>query len=238
MRHLYTTAAAIAALTAGQVAHAGSLQVAPISVDVAAPAASSTVRIRNESAAPLAAQIRVFRWTQENGVEKLTPTEDVVASPPSANLAAGGEGIVRIVRTGPASGKPEDTYRLIVDELPDRTRQRTGNVMIVMRQSIPIFLRASAASKPRMSFRIEKFDGKQFLTATNTGDRRIRLARLTLADSSGASHSFGQGLSGYVLAGSVMRWALPANRSSLAAAQRLIVTAETDIGPLNETVSR
>jgi fimbrial chaperone protein len=38
-------------------------------------------------AAPINAQIRVFKWAQENGEEKLEPTEEVVASPPLATLA-------------------------------------------------------------------------------------------------------------------------------------------------------
>ena len=56
---LFATLVAFASFPAS----AGSLQVEPVLVDVAAPGAASTVTLRNEGAAPINAQIRVFRWS-------------------------------------------------------------------------------------------------------------------------------------------------------------------------------
>src|SRR5215831_943893 len=79
-------------------ASAGSLQVEPVLVDVTAPGAASTITLRNEGAAPINAQIRVFRWSLVDGQEKLEPTDAVVASPPSVTLAPKGQYIARVVR--------------------------------------------------------------------------------------------------------------------------------------------
>jgi Spore Coat Protein U domain len=68
---------------------AASLQVAPVFLDIAAPAAAATVTLRNTGATPIATQIRVFRWVQEEGRERLEPTADVVASPPQPNCGRG-----------------------------------------------------------------------------------------------------------------------------------------------------
>ena len=65
---------------------AASLQVAPVLVEVPAPGAASTLKLRNEGNQPLDAQIRIYRWTQADGADVLTPSEDVVASPPLASL--------------------------------------------------------------------------------------------------------------------------------------------------------
>jgi fimbrial chaperone protein len=68
---------------------AASLQVAPVLLDIAAPAAAAMVTLRNTGATPIATQIRVFRWVQEEGRERLEPTADVVASPPQQNCGRG-----------------------------------------------------------------------------------------------------------------------------------------------------
>ena len=71
----------------GAMLQAASLQVAPVLVEVPAPGATSTLKLHNEGTKPLDAQIRIFRWTQVNGVDTLTPTDDVAASPPAARRA-------------------------------------------------------------------------------------------------------------------------------------------------------
>src|ERR1700735_1730301 len=86
---------------------AASLQVAPVLVEVPAPGAAATLKLRNEGNRPLNAQIRIFQWTQVDGVDTLTPTNDVAASPPLASLRPNTDYTVRIVRTKkePAAGE-------------------------------------------------------------------------------------------------------------------------------------
>ena len=86
------------AIAGASSSQAGSLQVAPVSIEAVAPAAAATISLRNKSTAPLNAQIRVFRWAQEGGEEKLIPSDAIVASPPMATLAAR-RGIYRAPRT-------------------------------------------------------------------------------------------------------------------------------------------
>src|SRR5437588_508203 len=102
-----TVVACIVVLAASVGARAGSLQVEPVLIDVAAPGAASTVTLRNEGSMPINAQIRVFRWSQVDGKENLEPTDDVVASPPAAKLASKTNYVVRVVRVTkrPVSGE-------------------------------------------------------------------------------------------------------------------------------------
>ena len=82
-----TALAAFSMLTVCDMSWAASLQVTPVMIEVAAPGAATTVKLRNDGATPLNAQIRVFRWSQVNGEDKLEPTTDVVASPPLTKLS-------------------------------------------------------------------------------------------------------------------------------------------------------
>ena len=76
---------------------AATLQVSPINIEVAAPSTTATETLTNiEGKGVLNCQVRVFKWSQVNGVDKLEPTKDVVASPPALTIKEGANATVRI----------------------------------------------------------------------------------------------------------------------------------------------
>ena len=118
--------AAAVTLAAQGSSHAATLQVEPVLIDVTAPGAASTVTLRNEGAAPINVQIRVFRWSQVDGKENLEPTDEVVASPPAVTLAPKGNYVARVVRVSKRPISGEESYRVLIDQLP-APRQQRGN---------------------------------------------------------------------------------------------------------------
>ncbi len=223
-------------LLASTAPRAASLEVAPVIVEIRAPGATATLKLRNEGTGPLSAQIRVYRWTQVNGEEKLEPTDDVVASPPIANLAAKTDYIVRLVRLSKQPLDAPETYRLLVDELPDPSAPKDRAVTLVLRYSIPVFFYPNGAADAKLAWSVEQRRGKLFVAATNSGDRHVRLAALKLNDAGGKTLSFGNGLTGYVLGRSTMRWAAPGN-AKLAAGSTIAISAQGDQGPINASSS-
>ena len=111
----------------------------PVSLDIAAPRKTSTLTLRNEGDDAVATQIRIFRWTRNGAEDELVPTKDVVASPPAARLKPNSKYTVRIVRVGKTPVEGEETYRLIVDQLPKPAKSDGPNVSFAVRYSIPIF---------------------------------------------------------------------------------------------------
>ena len=74
----------------------------------------------------------------KGGKEVLSPTNDVVASPPAMKLQPNQEITVRLVRKAKRpvrSGK--ECYRVLVDQLPTK-KPGGGTVGFVIRQSIPL----------------------------------------------------------------------------------------------------
>src|ERR1700722_2428133 len=196
---------------------AASLQVAPVLVEVPAPGAAATLKLRNEGNRPLNAQIRIFQWTQVDGVDTLTPTNDVAASPPLASLRPNTDYTVRIVRTNKAPAAKEESYRLLIDELPERAAGQAVSVNIALRYSIPVFFTAPVAAPPKLNWEIQQRANKPVIVANNAGDRRIRLSRLKLTDAKGGVANFGDGLAGYVLGHSTRTFAVPANAKGFGA---------------------
>ena len=211
---------------------ASSLQVTPINVEVKAPGATTSLTLTNSSKDTISAQVRILRWTQKNGEEKLEPTTDVVVSPPIASVPANGEQIIRLVRTSKQPVAAEETYRILVDELPDPAKQKANGIAIAIRYSIPVFFMPAEAGDYAVKFSMERRDGKLYVAATNTGARRTRISELTVADAAGNKASLGSGLVGYVLSQSSMRWVVPGNGSKLGSGQ-VTINARGDLGPIH-----
>ena len=218
-------------------ARAGSLQVEPVLVDVTAPGAASTITLRNEGAAPIDAQIRVFRWSLIDGQEKLEPTDDVVASPPSVTMAPKGQYIARIVRVTKRPVEGEESYRLMVDQLPDLTKQQNGAVNLMVRYSIPVFFGAADKKSPTVTWSFAIKGDKLTLQARNTGDRRLRISALNLRDTNGRTISFGNGLAGYALGQSTKSWSAPASARGFAPNGSASISAQSDTGPIQALAS-
>jgi fimbrial chaperone protein len=221
-------------LAAHAQARAGSLQVEPVLIDVSAPGAASTITLRNEGTAPINVQIRLFRWSQVEGKEHLEPTNDVVASPPAITVTPKTNYVARVVRVTKRPVSGEESYRVLIDQLPAPTQERGNAVHLLVRYSIPVFFSASDRRDPAVAWAVAVNGSKIKVTARNDGDRRIRIASLNLRDAKGKTVSFGKGLAGYVLGKSRMEWTAPA--SGIASNGAISISAQGDTGPI-EAVS-
>lgn len=190
------------------------LQLAPIPVEIKAPQSTAVLSLGNRTSKDVALQTRVFRWTQEQGEDRLTPTTDVVVSPPIATVPGGQTLIVRAVRVTKQPVAGEETYRVLVDELPPEKRKAKGqSLQILMRYSVPLFVTPEDAvtAEPRLAWRLQRAaKGDLRLSASNPGQRRVRLSSLQLREGGGDAAMLAPGteLSGYVLAGRTMHWTL------------------------------
>ena len=235
MLNLVRSLAATTLVAIGTCANAASLQVAPVLLEIRTPGAASTVTLRNEGPRPISAQARVFRWTQVDGQDVLKPTDAVVASPPMVTLASRIDYAVRVVRTSRQPVVAEEAYRLVLDELPDRSREKDGTVALVLRHSIPVFLVPEDADPPKLSWSTQVQGGRLAVQVTNEGGRRVRLSRMRVGNPGGPAASFGDGLVGYALAGSTMSWSRPAPRGFTG--RSAMISVQGDTGPINASAS-
>ncbi|MGX9147799.1 fimbrial biogenesis chaperone [Mesorhizobium sp. 128a] len=234
MRSMLVSIGAAAFLLAGSVlSEAASLRVAPTNLELLAPDSASVLNLKNDAKRPINVQVRVFRWTQEGGAERLEPTNAVVASPPATTLGPGADYVVRIVRVSKTPVAAEESYRVIVDELPDPSLKKAGTVNLVLRYSVPVFFRNPDASAPKVSWSLSRHGGALVLTARNSGDSRLRISDLKLTQG-GRRLSSRRGLVGYVLGGATMQWPIPGKSPSNGA---VALSAESDFGPFDADVA-
>lgn len=203
------------------IAQAEGLQVAPVSVTI--PARSGVVWLTNEGSAAMRAQVRVFSWTQQDGEDVLAETTELVASPPFLSIDAGNQQVVRLVRLAddvPAGTPCEQTYRIIVDELPAADRPTGTGLQYVMRFSIPVYVTNPACGEiaPALTWRLENTPAGRELVVENTGQQHAQLADLFMVDARGHRTEIGGGLVGYVLPGHSRHFMLSTTPADLAAA--------------------
>jgi fimbrial chaperone protein len=210
-------------------AGATSLRVAPVLLNVNAPTAASTIRVWNDANRPINVQIRVFRWTQVDGEDAYVQTKAVVASPPITALAPGGENLIRIVRTSKEPIKDEESYRLVVDELPDPARRQDGTVVLVVRHSIPVFFVDPQAAAARPAWTARRQGAGYVVTVQNTGAKRLKISNLALT-SGGKGVGRRDGLVGYVLGNSTASWFVPAIGRAHTGGSALTISADSEAG--------
>ena len=200
--------------------HAATLQVSPIVIQFYQGTQAQPMWLTNQGDAPLRAQVRIYKWTQSGDEENLELTNEVVASPPVMEIGAGQRQLLRIVRRNLAPAGREESYRVIVDELPHGDAPSGGDanaLSFLLRYSIPAFV--SPAAAPAKAFQ-HQAQGQMHadlsrIQITNQGGARIRASRLVHEDANGKTTTVMDGLIGYVLAHGRRTWDLPASAASL-----------------------
>ena len=196
-------------------AQAASLQVSPVVLNFQPGQPAQGLTLRNTGDAPLTGQVRVFAWSQDGKDDVLTPVQALVASPPMVVIPPQGEQLVRVVRVDRQPAGHEQTFRMLIDELPPpqgtvASNEVSGGVNFRLRYSIPAFVPAPGApGEPKLSWSLKQHDGAWYLAASNQGATHAQLSAVKLSASNGQVFEVSAGLLGYALAGSGREWRMP-----------------------------
>ena len=189
-------------------AHAASLQISPVMINLRAAQTATGISLQNDGDTPIYGQVRVFLWDQKGGDDVLTPTDELIASPPVMQIAPKSTQTIRLVRRSAAAAGPERQYRVLIDEVPTSAEAREG-VSIKLQYSVPVFVAATAPDvAPQLAWQFFRRDGAWFLRVTNSGTLHAQIGATTLATSDGKQYELSKGLLGYALAGRQREWRL------------------------------
>jgi len=184
--------------------NAASIRLSPVSVEILSDQAASSISLYNQSNESADLQVRVFEWRQNAGQDQLIPTEEIAISPPFLKLQPNDSYNLRVVRINPVPVSGEQTYRIIIDELPKPidNRKVDQGVNVLLRSSLPLFV-VNKDAITKLNWSIQQEQNNSFLTISNVGNRHALLNNLTLVDVT-ANKSYGikvNTVNGYILAG-------------------------------------
>lgn len=203
---------------------AGSFGVSPVRVHLGPAQTIAAVTISNDGETPLPIQVTSQQWSQPEGHDRLTPSHDVIVSPPLFSVAPHASQIVRIAMRGGAPSGVESCERLVFRELAEASG--AAGVHLLLSVSIPLFDTPSAASPPELRWTASRRGDAVVLEVADPGGRHVEITHLrveldgaTLAD---------RDMLLYLLPGSHRRLVLPLQGRMPGPAAQLRVSARTD----------
>jgi fimbrial chaperone protein len=134
--------AAFLSLFAACASMAGQFSVSPVRIYMGPRDRAIALTITNDGSDELVMQADLFEWKQKpDGEDVLTPTEELIVSPPIIKLAPGARQVVRLARIKVAPVKDQLTYRVMLREIPEARPPEKGlEVQIALTFSLPIFI--------------------------------------------------------------------------------------------------
>ncbi len=227
-------AGALAALCLSCTAFAAaSILVWPIDPVIEHDDAGTAIWLENNGKSASRIQIRALRWTQANGADELAPQENIVVSPPAAEIQPGQRQLLRLIRTVPVQAGKREAYRILIDEIPGQSGPepaaapagQVAGLAFQMRYSVPLFVSgkgawtredvrkhpdAKAAAQPVLTYAVQAGQGQRWLILRNSGPVHARLSHVSFVVGGREVWSV-PGLLGYVLPGAEMRFEVPAS---------------------------
>ncbi|WP_296529064.1 molecular chaperone [Acinetobacter oleivorans] len=184
--------------------NAASIRLSPVSVEILSDQSASSISLYNQSNESSDLQVRIFEWRQNAGQDQLIPTDEIAVSPPFLKLQPNDSYNLRVVRINPVPVSGEQTYRIIIDELPKPidNRKVDQGVNVLLRPSLPLFVVGKDAIT-KLTWSIQQEQNNSSLIINNVGNRHALLSNLTLVDTT-ANKSYAikvNTVNGYILAG-------------------------------------
>jgi fimbrial chaperone protein len=189
-------------------AGAASLEISPVVINLAPRQTSATIEVLNRGGDPVAVQARAFVWSQTGDDDTLTPTKDIIVSPPIFTIPEGSSQTVRLLlrNAGAGVGGRDHSYRLLLDEVP-AANSDSKQLVVALRLSIPVMAHAVAAVSA-LKWQMEHTpDGQIVLKAINTGNAYALVSAMEITLSDGSHPKAApRGKNPYVLPGAERRW--------------------------------
>ncbi|MGA2778774.1 MAG: fimbria/pilus periplasmic chaperone [Steroidobacteraceae bacterium] len=196
----------LAALAVANFAHASSFNISPIRAELSGAHHTDVMTLTNADDGPVVVEVRVVKWSQDNGADQLDDTRELLVTPPVLQIPGKGEQIIRVALRREPDPTRETTYRLIFQEVPQAATPDFTGLRVALRLSVPIFV-APSRGKAQADVAWDAHwlpDGTLEVAATNSGNGHLQVIDFELQLPGGAVV---RGLTAkYLLAGSHMVW--------------------------------
>jgi fimbrial chaperone protein len=194
--------AAVFAAAAPMTAAAGSFSVSPVRIFMESRERATGITIINEGDTELVMQAELFEWKQKaDGTDELLPTQDLVLAPPILRLAKGARQVVRLANLRPPMPGDQQTYRLIVREVPEALAQTQPGVQIqvALAFSLPVFITPPGAKRALTCTAKRATPSAIQATCENRGQAYAQAASMTLTTPTGNTLLSNEIKGGYIL---------------------------------------
>lgn len=216
---------------------AASLTVAPVRLQLSAARPYTILRITNDGSESVTLHARAFRWGFDAKEEVLTATDELILNPPMMTLRPKATQVVRIGLRSRMESSVEETYRLILEEVPLAKAKVEGTeISTILKLSIPVFAVPRKPVAPKLEWSAHRdANGMVKIVAANHGAAHVQIKHLLVSHASRRDPTQKIEEIVYLLPSQQREWTLPS--PDFSAAQQLVVEALTDAKSMPETAS-
>lgn len=216
-------------LLAAAGAQAGSFAVSPVRATLSADKPIGSLTVRNDGAEPTVVQLQVMSWSQADGEDVYSVTQEILATPPIFTVNPGASQMVRVgLRRAPDPHR-ELPYRLYLQEVPPPPEPGFQGLQVALRIGVPVFVVPAAPAQPVLHWEARATaKGGLELSVRNDGNAHVQVIDVTLESAAGGALAT-QALASYVLAGQSRRWRID-NVTAPPPGAPLRMVARTDAG--------
>jgi fimbrial chaperone protein len=215
-----------------QLSYAG-YQFDKTSLEVSLKRSIDTIKFSNSNKdIPLSLQMRMVRWTQNNGNDVYQQTKDLIIAPPQVRIPPSQSQLVRVGWRSPQPISQELAYRMIVTDLTPY-KQNPNTIIVRLQLNLPIFIEPENIDF-KAQWQIKKVSSNALkILITNTGNIHIRVSKFTITNQN--EEVIGsQPTLFYLLPGQSKQGTLSLTKTS---GQIINVIADTNKGKLRTTVN-
>ena len=161
---------------------AASIDISTTTLTLSPGHTSGVVRVTNHRPRPDLVSVHVFAWDQVDGVQHLTPTDDIIGLPPLFTVAPEAIQTIRIGMRGALDNAKERSYRVVIEEIVPKDLPSNEMMSVNLKLDFPVFV-APASPKLDLAWSTEKADATHVrLTAKNVGNMHVKIKTLRLSD--------------------------------------------------------
>jgi fimbrial chaperone protein len=213
-------------------ASASSFIASPITFDLTSSKPMSILRLTNKDANDLRLQVHAVKWSTDGHIETQVNTDELILNPPIFTIKPGQQQFLRFGLRSVTPTAQEQSYRLIVDEIPDETSV-VGKLGLrtVLRVSIPVFI-SPVQKNVLVTWHLVRKNQQYILVAANSGDMHMKINGFAIVSDKGTP-LIANNDPAYILPGQRKEWPL-ATSSSL---DRITLKILTPVGPIDEVLN-
>lgn len=205
--------------------------ISPVLVELSASQRVASVTLSNPSDQAISFQAETLTWNQLDGTDHYEPTEELMVTPPIAEIPPQSSQIFRVTLRRPLADNTEKAYRLILEDVSEELSTQPGVIAIRFKHNLPVFVAPAGEMKDSLRWsQCAAAMGKGCVHLDNEGNRRIRILELTVAGKGGQQTVQG----GTVLAGAWKQWHFDLLSGQ---GQPITIIAKTDQGELSADLS-
>lgn len=202
----------LALFVAAAATQAGQISIRPLGLVLTGEQPVRTFTVTNPGAEPVTVQIDTLSWHQRDDNDELTPTRELLVTPPIVTIPSGESQLVRAgLRRAPEPSR-ELAYRVRFSEIPPPPEPGFTGLVVALNISVPVFVAppAPVAAEAHWQARMTA-NGELELRVANRGSAHMKLTQLGVVAQGREIGSRDKLL--YVLPGSSQSLRVPVNRA-------------------------